>query len=141
MFLGAERSRSGRSACRECGGAPRRLPWLAGDCCAAGKLRDILEKEHHIVPTVLLAPGRVVEKEGETKGGSDQRAPAVTSSKRKRETALGSLLKVFADMEASRKQRHKDRMTLLERHVTAIEKSAPAEYRRASCTSLNLTIV
>ncbi|KAG0419667.1 hypothetical protein HPB47_003949 [Ixodes persulcatus] len=58
---------------------------------------------------------------------SNQRAPAGTPSKRKRETALGSLLKVFADMEESRKQRHKDRMALLERLVTAIEKSAPAE--------------
>ncbi|KAG0412299.1 hypothetical protein HPB47_010559 [Ixodes persulcatus] len=103
-------------------------------------LRDILEKEHHIAPTVLLAPGRVVEKEGESKAEaghsslasgvappSNQRAPAGTSSKRKRETALGSLLKVFADMKASRKQRHKDRMALLGRLVTAIEKSAPAE--------------
>ncbi|KAG0432534.1 hypothetical protein HPB47_020764 [Ixodes persulcatus] len=58
---------------------------------------------------------------------SNQRAPAGTPSKRKRETALGSLLKVFANMEESRKQRHKDRMALLERLVTAIEKSAPAE--------------
>ncbi|KAM7281538.1 hypothetical protein ISCGN_006099 [Ixodes scapularis] len=112
------------------------------------ELRDILEKEHHIAPTVLLAPRRLVEKEGETntevvtsrgkEAGpssldsglappSNQRAPAGTPSKRKRETALGSLLKVFADMEASRKQRHKDRMALLERLVTAIEKSAPAE--------------
>lgn len=31
------------------------------------ELHDILEKEHHISPTVLLAPGRVVQKEGETK--------------------------------------------------------------------------
>ncbi|KAG0439478.1 hypothetical protein HPB47_016628 [Ixodes persulcatus] len=112
------------------------------------ELRDILEKEHHISPTVLLAPGRVVQKEGETntevetsrgtEAGpsslasgvappSNQRAPAGTPSKRKRETALGSLLKVFANMEESRKQRHKDRMALLERLVTAIEKSAPAE--------------
>ncbi|KAG0421773.1 hypothetical protein HPB47_002367 [Ixodes persulcatus] len=58
---------------------------------------------------------------------SNQRAPAGTPSKRKRETAQGSLLKVFADMEESRKQRHKDQMALLERLVIAIEKSAPAE--------------
>ncbi|XP_042142329.1 uncharacterized protein LOC121833256 [Ixodes scapularis] len=111
------------------------------------ELHDILEKEHHISPTVLLAPGRVLEKEGDsaevetsrgTEAGpsslalglappSNQRAPAGTPSKRKRETVLGSLLKVFADMEESRKKRHKDRMALLERLVTAIEKSAPAQ--------------
>ncbi|KAG0411743.1 hypothetical protein HPB47_011125 [Ixodes persulcatus] len=36
VFLGAKRSRSGRSADRDCGGAPSRPPWLAGACCAAG---------------------------------------------------------------------------------------------------------
>lgn len=30
------------------------------------ELRDILEKEHHIAPTALLALGRMIEKEGKT---------------------------------------------------------------------------
>ncbi|KAG0434817.1 hypothetical protein HPB47_018866 [Ixodes persulcatus] len=91
------------------------------------------QEEHHIAPTVWLAPGRGVQKEGETKDRGRTLLPclrggsALKPAKRKRETALGSLLKVFADMEESRKQRHKDRMALLERLVTAIEKSAPAE--------------
>ncbi|KAM7288724.1 hypothetical protein ISCGN_028910 [Ixodes scapularis] len=59
-----------------------------------------------------------------------QRASAASagpSSKRKRETALGSLLKVFADMGTSRKQRRDDRMALLGRLVTAVEKSTLAQ--------------
>ncbi|KAL1480883.1 hypothetical protein MTO96_050668 [Rhipicephalus appendiculatus] len=101
------------------------------------ELRDVLEKEHHVSPTILLAPGNMVEKENSaptaeedrnTSSVADVEQPGVAdqeqrrAQKRKREgSSLDKLLKELQECRKERAERYERKMGLLERLVHAVE--------------------
>ncbi|XP_072145104.1 uncharacterized protein [Dermacentor andersoni] len=113
------------------------------------ELSDILEKEHHITPTVLMKPGATIEK-GSSKSpgaddGTDNMEPELSKGKplprpasaavvnahpkdalprKKDSTSWNALLKEFKEAKEERAERFDRKMALLERLVTAVEKVA-----------------
>ncbi|XP_054917123.1 uncharacterized protein [Dermacentor andersoni] len=112
------------------------------------ELSDVLEKEHHITPTVLMKPGGTIEKDSSMSPGADDGTdmePELSTGKpltrpasaagvnahpkgalrrKKDSTSLNALLREFKEAKEERAERFDRKMALLERLVTAVEKVA-----------------
>ncbi|KAL1482439.1 hypothetical protein MTO96_033796 [Rhipicephalus appendiculatus] len=103
------------------------------------ELMDVLEKEHHVSPTILLAPGNMVEKENsaptaeEDRGTSsvaDVEQPGVAdqeqrhAQKRKREGSfLAKLLKELQECRKERAERFAHKMWFLAGNEKSLDPS------------------
>ncbi|XP_075546456.1 uncharacterized protein LOC142579779 isoform X2 [Dermacentor variabilis] len=118
-------------------------------CEYEGELSEVLEREHHITPVALLAPGRIVaNRNGEhilpENGPADdpaEEAPAEEAPAeelqaprrsevevrrgrgggRHRGSSIGSLISVLQEAIAAKQKQHDEKMALLERLVRAAE--------------------
>ncbi|XP_049518148.1 uncharacterized protein LOC125943279 [Dermacentor silvarum] len=103
-------------------------------CDYEEELAAVLEKEHHITPTVLLVPGEVIEnnREGtvaETEpcqeaGPSHHPSQDAPARKRKSATSVEALVEEYKAAKQERELRFEKKMALLERLVGAVEACA-----------------
>ncbi|XP_077539617.1 uncharacterized protein LOC144174460 [Haemaphysalis longicornis] len=113
-------------------------------CEYEDELSDVLEKEHHINPTVVLRPGTTIEKTSSQPQDSDENSssceepPASPASaaapgegrsaagkKRKSNgSTVAAMLLEFKEAKKERADRFEKKMALLDRLVTAVEKVA-----------------
>ncbi|KAL1443315.1 hypothetical protein MTO96_030333 [Rhipicephalus appendiculatus] len=104
-------------------------------CDHESELAEVLEKQHHVTPTVLVTQGRVMVAENSLEQDTDtreemQKEPSCepeeaaqlgrNKKRRRRETSAESLLKIIADAEAAREKRHRERMALFKEFIAAI---------------------
>nr|XP_050027974.1 uncharacterized protein LOC126523391 [Dermacentor andersoni] len=111
-------------------------------CEYEGELSEVLEREHHITPVALLAPGRIVaNRNGENilpeNGPADEpaeeapaeevRAPRRSEVEPRRGrgggrhmgSSIGSLISVLQEAIAAKQKQHDEKMKLLEHLVSA----------------------
>ncbi|XP_054923409.2 uncharacterized protein [Dermacentor andersoni] len=106
------------------------------NCSHEEELGEVLEREHHIAPPFLLAPGKVIQAEdlctpsdteascNDEAGPSQQPQDDVLHKRRRRDTSINTLLDVFQEAKKDRAERFDKKMALLERLVTAVEAKA-----------------
>ncbi|KAL1471652.1 hypothetical protein MTO96_039811 [Rhipicephalus appendiculatus] len=96
-------------------------------CDYESELAEVLEKQHHVTPTVLVTQGKVMVAENSLEQDTGTRCEPEEAAqlgrnkkRRRRETSAVSLLKIIADAEAAREKRHHERMALFKEFIAAI---------------------
>ncbi|XP_054919086.1 uncharacterized protein [Dermacentor andersoni] len=98
----------------------------AAECSFEGDLQDFMERQHHVSPVVTYAQGQKIvpddrERELQAPEAVDSPTGHAELPKQKKDRPLLQLLQKLDEIEKNRATRHKEKMALLERFVSAYE--------------------